>query len=91
MGTTLKRLLTFERWHWATTQQDNDKTMTGDGEGNYQGMGHTQPEVSPNTAVGTKGSLGTAEKNTVRKYSTVIDQDAPTPQNAGTCIMVVQY
>lgn len=63
-------------------KQDNDKTMTGDVKGNSEGMGHIQPEVSPNTAVGTKGSLGTAEGNTVRKYSKVIDKDAPIPQNA---------
>lgn len=47
-------------------------------------MGHTQPEVSPNTAVGTKGSLGTAEGNTVGRYSTVIEKDAPIPQNKST-------
>lgn len=61
--------------------QDNDKTMTGVHEGNYEGMGYTQPEVSPNTAVGTKGSLGTAEGNMVRKYSTDIEKDSPIPQN----------
>lgn len=27
------------------------------------------PEVSPSTAVGTRGSLGTAGGNTVKKYS----------------------
>lgn len=61
--------------------EQDDKTMTGDHEGKYEGMGYTQPEVSPNTAVGTKGSLGTAEGNMVRKYSTVIEKDAPIPQN----------
>lgn len=67
--------------------------MTGDHEGNYEGIGHIQPEVSPNTAVGTKGSLGTAVGNTVRKYSTVIEKDAPIPQNElsmKTCIMLIQ-